>query len=164
IMEEVDTLFSKDEINASDLRNAETLHAAAIETMRLYPVAPFVPQISVQEFEYAGYRVPSGTRVYLAQSVIHFLEENFEDPFTFRLDRENKTKPSDISPYGLGPHICIGAGMGEVQIMLNIARLLYRGNFSITPNSYEMVSKALPPSPKNFFVTFEGIRTIRQSR
>lgn len=158
IMDEVNALFSRDEITSKDLRTAETLHAAAVETMRLYPVAPFVPQMCVQEFEYAGYRVPAGTMVYLAQSVIHFLPENFADPFSFRLDREQPTKPRDISPFGLGPHICIGAGMGEVQIMLNVARLLYRGKFSITPSDYEMVSKALPPSPKNFFIQYEGPR------
>jgi cytochrome P450 len=158
IVAEVDELISKEEIGSSDLRQAATLHAAAIETMRLYPVAPFVPQMCVKEFEFAGFRVPSGSMVYLAQSVIHFLEENFEDPLEFRLDREKATKPSDISPFGLGPHICIGAGMGEVQIMLNIARLLYKGAFTISPSTYQISSKAIPPSPRDFYVEFKGKR------
>ena len=158
ILDEVDILFSNQEIGTKEIRAAKTLHATAAETMRLYPVAPFVPQICVQEFEFAGYRIPAGTTVYLAQSVIHFLPENFEEPYKFRLNREKPTKQRDISPYGLGPHTCIGAGMGELQIMLNVARLLHKGNFSITPNNYKMVSKALPPSPKNFFVQFEGKR------
>ena len=150
VQAEVDVLFGKEEIRAADLRAANALHQVAIETMRLYPVAPFVPQIVVQEFEFGGYRIPEGAMVYLAQSVIHFLEENFEDPFEFRIDRAKPTKPSAISPFGLGPHICIGAGMGEVQIMLNVARLLHKANFSIDPTHYEIRSKALPPSPKGF--------------
>jgi cytochrome P450 len=152
VQAEVNQLFKSEVISSAQLREASTLHEVAKETMRRYPVAPFVPQIAVEEFTFAGYRIPQGQMVYLAQSVIHFLDENFEDPFTFRIDREQTIKPSDISPFGLGPHICIGAGMGEIQIMLNIARLLYQGEYSISPANYQIVSKALPPSPKNFYV------------
>jgi cytochrome P450 len=158
VQAEVDSLFGKGEINPADLRAAKTLHEVAIETMRVFPVAPFVPQITVKEFEFAGYRIPEGAMVYLAQSVIHFLEENFEAPFEFRIDRGRPTKPSEISPFGLGPHVCIGAGMGEAQIMLNVARLLYRADFSIYPMNYEIKSKALPPSPKDFRLKIVGKR------
>src|SRR5260221_9635170 len=56
VQTEVDALFANGIPAATDFRNAEALHNTAIETMRRYPVAPFMPQHISQDFEYGGFR------------------------------------------------------------------------------------------------------------
>ena len=149
VQHEVDILLANGVPDISEFRNAETLHNTAIETMRRYPVAPFMPQHVTQTFEYGGYRIESGQQVYVAQGLTHFLPEFFEDPFTFNIDRP-KPKAQTFAPFGVGPHICIGAGMGELQIMLHVATLLHQAKYEITPRDYQLKTKPLPPAPANF--------------
>ena len=149
VQHEVDLLLANGIPDISEFRNAEALHNTAIETMRRYPVAPFMPQSVTQNFEYGGYRIESGQQVYVAQGLTHFLPEFFEDPFTFNIDRP-KPKAQTFAPFGVGPHICIGAGMGELQIMLHVATLLHQAKYEITPRNYQLKTKPLPPAPANF--------------
>ena len=149
VQNEVDSLFANGIPAASDFRNAEALHNTAIETMRRYPVAPFMPQHVSQDFEYGGYRIEQGQPIYVAQTITHFLPEFFEDPFAFNIDRP-KPKAQTFAPFGVGPHTCIGAGMGELQIMLHIATLLHQAKYEMVPSNYKLKTKTLPPAPANF--------------
>lgn len=149
VQKEVDVLFANGIPAAADFRNAEALHNTAIETMRRYPVAPFMPQHVSQSFEFHGYRIERGQPVYVAQSLTHFMPEYFEDPFTFNIDRP-KPKAQTFAPFGVGPHTCIGAGMGELQIMLHIAALLHQAKYSMEPANYQLKTKTLPPAPAKF--------------
>jgi len=149
VQAEVDVLFANGLPAATDFRNAEVLHNTAIETMRRYPVAPFMPQHVSQNFEYGGYRIEKGQPIYVAQSLTHFLPEFFEDPFTFNIDRP-KPKAQTFAPFGVGPHTCIGAGMGELQIMVHIAALLHQAKYEMTPRYYTLKTKTLPPAPAHF--------------
>lgn len=149
VQNEVDTLFANGIPAATDFRNAEALHNTAIETMRRYPVAPFMPQHVSQDFEYGGCRVEQGQPIYVAQTITHFLPEFFEDPFTFNIDRP-KPKAQTYAPFGVGPHTCIGAGMGELQIMVHIASLLHQAKYELTSRNYTLKTKPLPPAPANF--------------
>lgn len=149
VQTEVDALFANGIPAATDFRNAEALHKTAIETMRRYPVAPFMPQHISQNFEYGGYRMEKGQPIYVAQTITHFLPEFFTDPFTFNIDRP-KPKAQTYAPFGVGPHTCIGAGMGELQIMVHIASLLHQAKYEMTPRNYTLKTKTLPPAPAKF--------------
>jgi cytochrome P450 len=149
VQTEVDALFANGIPAATDFRNAEALHNTAVETMRRYPVAPFMPQHISQDFEYSGYRMEKGEPIYVAQTITHFLPEFFEDPFTFNIDRP-KPKAQTYAPFGVGPHTCIGAGMGELQIMVHIASLLHQAKYELAQPNYILKTKTLPPAPANF--------------
>ena len=65
-----------------------------------------------------------------ATSVPHFMEEYFPNPDVFDIDRYEKPraehlKPGVYSPYGRGPHTCLGKSLAEVQMAISMARLFY---------------------------------------
>lgn len=146
---DVEGLFREGLPDGRRFDEARTLRDATIETMRLHPVAPMMPQHAATDFEFAGRRVRAGERVFMAQTVTHFLPEHYERPFEFELDRPSPG-PLAFAPYGVGPHTCIGAAMGELQVMANVAFLLRFGEFAVAPEGYRLKTRTIPPAPKGF--------------
>lgn len=140
------------------VRNMTTLHYAALETLRMYPVAAAVQGTVSFPFEFAGYRVEEGTNLIIATTVPHHLWEYFPDPHQFDIDRYSKPRsehrrPGAFAPYGVGKHTCLGAGMAEVFIKLTIASILRTVRLEIDPPDYELEIEAMPtPVPSNFYV------------
>jgi cytochrome P450 len=64
------------------------------------------------------------------------------------------------SPYGRGPHTCLGKSLAEVQMAISMARLFYRLDMSLEPLDYTLVTKTAPtPGPSNDFkVKVKGFR------
>lgn len=129
VIEEADALFSADDVpGLNELKGMEMLHGAAIETLRMYPVAPFTPRHTREEFEFNGYRVPYGTEIFFAQTVTHYLDEFYPQPNIFDPTRfakgQGKGTAGAFAPYTLGAHLCLGAGIAETQMILITARLL----------------------------------------
>ena len=133
--------------DANSIRKFELLHNTIAETMRLYPVAPFMPRHAAQTFEFAGHRVNAGDRVYSATTVTHFLPEYYPDPYTFNVDRP-RGQAGTFVPYGVGNFACLGAGMADVQLLITTAALLRRVRFQLDPLDYEIKMAAIPlPNP-----------------
>lgn len=134
----------------STLRQFETLHKTIVETMRRYPVAPFMPRNASQEFEFAGHRVAAGSAVYSATAVTHFLPEYYPDPWTFNIERERGPAGTFV-PYGVGNYACLGAGIADVQLLISMAALLRRGRFELDPPGYDARIKTMPlPNPGRY--------------
>ena len=153
VQSEVDTVFDGGAPSGKDFRKAKTLHAATIESMRRYPVAPLMPQHAAESFSFNGHRVEKGSMVFVAHALTQFLEEHFERPFEFDVDRP-RAEPHTYAPFGVGTHTCGGAGLAELQVMVNVAILLREANFEITPFDYKLRSKITPPAPVGFRVLF----------
>lgn len=156
ITEEANAVFAGNDVPAlQDFKKMEMLHGAAIENLRMYPVAPFTPRIAKQPFEFAGYRVEAGTHLYLAQTITHYLDEFFPDPYTFdpmRFAKHGKGTVNAFAPYSLGAHVCLGAGIAEAQMMLNMARLAHNLELELEHPNYELKIRPQPsPSPGTDF-------------
>lgn len=149
LQKEVDDLFANGLPEVKDLNNMPIMHATLMETLRRYPVAPMVPRTVGEPFEFAGYRFEKGQTVYMAQGVTHFLPELFPNPYEFDIDRhlpprnEYRQKGA-LSPYGLGAHKCLGFQLGELQMMLTMATLIYMVDFKLTPANYELKMQTIP--------------------
>lgn len=131
-------------------RSFDTLHKTIQETMRRYPVAPFMPRHARNEFEFAGYRVPAGSAVYCATSVTHFLPEYYPDPYTFDIERPSGPAGSFV-PYGVGNYACLGAGIADVQLLVSMAALMRGAHFELEPPDYEAKLSTIPlPNPGRF--------------
>lgn len=154
---EVDAVFSKGTITGQDFQHMPVLHAAAIETLRFYPATPFTPRQVVEEFNFGGYDFPVGTEVMTAQTVTHFLPEYYPDPYRFDVTRHlgeggPARKANIYTPFSLGAHACLGAGMAEVQMMVTMAALMYYGKFRLDPLNYEVQIQTMPlPNPGQKF-------------
>lgn len=161
---EVEAAFADGIPDMNTFRNMPIVHAIAVETLRLYPTAPFSPRYVVKPLEFDGYLLPEGTELMFAQTVTHFLEEYYPDPFTFNIDRHidsDKSRPANVfAPFTVGKHTCLGAGFAEVQLMATTAAMLYYFDFELESPDYEVKIKTMPlPNPGNDFrVRITGIR------
>ena len=115
----------------TELQTSDSLHAAILESLRLWPVAPFTPRTVTEPFDFAGRHVKEGEEILAAQTVTHYLDEFFPDPLKFDLDRHleprrESRRPVIFAPYSLGAHTCLGAGQADIQMMVTMATLLNR--------------------------------------
>lgn len=138
------------DMSVGDLRQLDDIHKTIVETMRRYPLGGLMPRHARCTFEFNGYRIPEGASVFSALAVTHFLPEYYEDPYTFDIDRPAGPNGT-FSPYGLGRHTCLGAGIADVQLMVMIAAFLRRGRFQLDPVDYEMQLNTNPvPNPGHY--------------
>ncbi len=127
---EVDAAFGRGTPTVEGLRQLDVTHRVALETLRMYPIAPAVTRIVSNAFEFGGYRVPAGAQILAGITVGHHLPECFPDPARFDIERYRRDppehqKPGVFAPFGLGRHRCLGSGFAEVQIALTIATIVH---------------------------------------
>ncbi len=165
IHDEVDALFAKGRIEEEDLKNIPAVHGAVMETMRLYPVAVAQMRTATRDFTFAGHKIHKDELLYIGTSVPHFMEEYFPNPDKFDIDRYQKPRAEHMqsgvySPYGRGPHTCLGKSLAEVQLALSMARLFYKADLSLDPPDYVLKTKTAPtPGPAmSFSVKVNGYR------
>ena len=153
VMTEVDEVFAQDSLTPATLKGLKELHHAALETLRMYPVSPAIQGVVSSSFEFAGYQIAQGENLAIGTTVPHYLPEFFPEPYKFDIDRyveprNEHLQPGVFSPYGLGEHICLGAGQAEALIMLTLATLLHHVNLELDPTDYELRIRAMPtPAP-----------------
>lgn len=124
--------------DADSLAALPALQGAVWETLRLYPIAPFMFRSVKQPFDFAGYTIPTGTKLLFALPVTHLMHEVFPDPGRFDVDRHAHSdgKHRDtIVGFGVGPHACLGASFAELQIGLVLATLLHHARFALDPKA-----------------------------
>ncbi|GCE22728.1 cytochrome P450 [Dictyobacter kobayashii] len=165
VLQEVDAVWSRRDFSWEALKQMPALHGAAMETLRLYPVATGHRTRIAQPFSYAGYQLSPGDDVFVAMTVSHFLPELYPEPERFDIDRYREPRNEHrqrgaYSPFGLGNHTCLGAGIAEVEIMVTMATLFYRYQLSMEPADYLLSIEHDPtPAPgKDFCIAVNGIR------
>jgi cytochrome P450 len=155
---EVDAAFASGAPTPSSLEKMEALHHAAMETLRMYPVAAAVQGTVSRPFEFAGYRVEQGQNLIVGTTVCHYLPEFFREPNNFDIHRFSKGRGEHrqagaFAPYGLGEHICLGASMAELLIMLTMATLLRTVRLELDPLDYQLKVQFTPTLiPRDFYV------------
>ncbi len=133
--------------------------------MRLYPIAVAQIRTVVQDFEFEGCAIRKGDMLYVSAVVPHFLDEHYPDAKKFDVDRYEKPRaehmqPGAYSPYGRGPHTCLGKTLAEVQLALSMARLFHKYDLELDPPDYRLKTKMAPtPGPAmSFKVRVKGLR------
>ncbi len=163
---EVDAVFENGGLNAEAVRQMPVLHHTAMETLRMYPVAPFSPRTVVQPFEFGGYQFEVGTEVFVGNTVTHRLREYFPNPDSFDVDRydraDNPKTPQAFAPFSLGAHTCLGAGIAEMQLIVLVATLVYLLDMSIDPPDVPLTVYANPiPNPgQKLAIKIDGVRNV----
>jgi cytochrome P450 len=60
--------------------------------------------------------------------------------------------PGVFAPYSLGAHTCLGAGMAEAIMLINMAALLKFAKLDLTSPDYEVPIRTIPlPNPGQKF-------------
>ncbi|MCK5770968.1 cytochrome P450 [Algiphilus sp.] len=167
VHEEVDALFADGEIDESTFfSQIPTLQGAIMEAMRLYPIAVAQMRTANKDFVFQGFQVREGEMIYMGTSVPHFMEEYYPEPTKFDVDRYAKPRAEHMqsgaySPYGRGPHTCLGKSLAEVQLALSMARLFHKLDLELDPPDYDLKTKTAPtPGPATSFrVKVKGYRS-----
>lgn len=161
---EADSLFADGTPTWEGIRRLDATHRAAMETMRMYPVAPLLIRTVTNAFEFGGHRIPVGENVIIATTVPHYLPEHFPEPHRFDIDRytperAEHRRPEAYAPFGLGAHRCLGNGFAEVQIAVTMATLLREVELALVPADYTLKTTQVPlPSPNKSF----KVRVVRR--
>jgi cytochrome P450 len=111
------------------LSECVALHGLVLECLRLYPAAFAMYRGAAQRFEFGGHEVPAGTQVAVFTSATHFDGRYFPEPERLDVDRHASPRAEHrqkhvFMPYGGGPHVCLGAGMGEALLLLATAGIV----------------------------------------
>lgn len=147
VIAEADALFDQGMPEMNDLRQLDVIHRTAMETLRLYPLAPVMSLRTVaNSFEFEGYKVSAGETLLIGFTVPHLMSEYFPDPECFDIDRYTAERAEHrqqgvYSPFGLGEHRCLGSRLAEVLIALNMATVLRETELVLDPPDCKLKTK-----------------------
>jgi len=113
------------------LGELRTLQGAAMETLRLRPLAIGHDCEATRAFTFAGRGVEAGSPVFVAMAVPHFLPALFPDPERFDPDRFHPPRSEHrrrgaYAPFGLGDRACLGSGVALAQLVITVGAVLAR--------------------------------------
>ncbi len=157
VQAEADALYAKDVVTEQDIHNLPAINGAIMEAMRLWPIAVAQMRTAIEDFSFAGYTIPAGEMIYIGTSVPHFMEEYFPEPERFDIDRYQRPRAEHLqkgaySPFGRGPHSCLGQSLAEVQMAATVSRIFHRLDLALPSPDYVLKTKSAPtPGPSMDF-------------
>ena len=169
IRSEADSLFSNSDPVGGDFTSANMDITSRFinECLRMYPIVPLSMRDVVNTCMVEGYEIPMGSRINIAQTASHYMEEIFPDPFSFDIDRylppRNEHKSPGYAPYGLGPHTCLGNQWLTLHIAVNLMIIAHYFTLRVYPEDYELRISPFPsmrPSKKLKFHIAEQRREL----
>lgn len=95
--------------------------AAVDELLRLYTPYRGFARTARHDVTIRGRTIPAGEPIALVYASANRDAEVFDEPDCFRLDRPNMR---DSVAFGRGPHMCVGASLGRLELIVAIEELL----------------------------------------
>ena len=120
IQDEADALFADGDPEGKDfnLQAIDVTHRLLMECLRMYPIVPMSIRNVMNSCVVEDYELPVGTRIFIAQTASHYMDEVFPDPFKSDIDHYRAPRNEHLSPgyapYGLGTHKCLGSRWMEL--------------------------------------------------
>jgi cytochrome P450 len=108
------------------------------ESLRLIPPAPAVPRCATRDTEFAGYRLPAGSRVNVNILFTHHMPELWPepekfDPYRFTEEASRGRHKFAFVPFGGGAHMCLGLHFAYMQAKCFAYHFLSTTNVSVPP-------------------------------
>jgi cytochrome P450 len=129
IQEEVDRVFSRGVPELDTLMSMEDLNGLIRETMRVQPVAFGITRTASEDFVFKNFQINKGEDVLLFTTADHQNPDYFPEPQKFNIERYrepfNQHKQVAFSPFGKGPHACLGVGLADIMLPLNMGLVMY---------------------------------------
>ncbi|KAK5646912.1 hypothetical protein RI129_005376 [Pyrocoelia pectoralis] len=149
-----ETLLDCDQINLSMIQNMKYLSMVVNETLRKYPILPFIERQCVANYQISdeSFVVDKGTPIYIPLLGLHYDPVYFPNPNVFdpeRFSDGNEKNSFHYLPFGEGPRKCIGERFAVMAIKSAIVEILSQFKLQPTLNT--------PPSihfsPYSFFLS-----------
>ena len=133
------------------------------EIMRIKPLAITGENRFAQEtFVVDGKQVPKGYGVTFCPGVTHWLDPSLREEDGSHMDivkgfkperwLDDKTKPTDYIPFGVGPRYCLGVNLALAEMKVFLALFVRRVEFDLTnttPDNVEWKNFSIIPKPKD---------------
>jgi cytochrome P450 len=100
------------------------LPSAIEEILRWHPPVLSFRRTATQDVTLAGQAIRAGDKVVVYHVSAHYDSRQFPDPFRFDITRS----PNDHLAFGQGPHLCLGAHFGRLQL-----RIFFREFLTLLP-------------------------------
>ncbi len=151
--EELDRVLGGRPPTVDDLPSLRYTNNVITESLRLYPPAWGMARVAIEDTEIAGYPIPKGCGVSLAQWVVHRDPRWFEAPLEFRPERWEgdllKRLPRfAYFPFGGGPRQCIGNNFAVMEANLLLATLAQQFRISLVPGREIIPAASITLRPK----------------
>ncbi len=138
VREEFETVLQGRQLTYADILKFEFAGQVIHEGLRLYPPFWMIDRMAVADDQVGDIRIPAGSMVINYVYGAHHYEPNWPDPESFNPSRFTKDAmksrtPFTFLPFGGGPRVCIGNQYAILQILMILAELLRRYDFSLVP-------------------------------
>ena len=169
IRSEADALFGDGDPDGEDFTPSaiDVTQRFLTECLRMYPIVPMSMRDVMNSCVVEGYELPVGSRIYIAQTAPHYMDDVFPDPFSFDIDRHlpsrNEQRSPGYAPYGLGTHRCLGSRWMDLQLAVNVLMIAHYFTLEVSPANYTLRFDPLPsmkPSKKLKFRIAEQRREL----
>jgi cytochrome P450 len=135
---ELDRVLGGRPPGADDLAHLVYLRQIIDETLRLYPPAPTMLRTAIAEDVVCGRTIPRKAIIGVLPWVVHRHRKLWHDPDRFDPGRFSPDQAATRSryaylPFAIGPHVCIGASLAIVELMIAAAVLAQRFRFRLVP-------------------------------
>ena len=147
---EADALFEDGDPHGDDFTPdaIDVTHRFLMECLRMYPIVPMSLRDVMNTCVVEGYELPVGSRLHIAQTAAHYMEEDFPDPYSFDIDRylppRNEHRRHGYAPYGLGTHRCLGSHWLNLQLAVNVLMIAHYFTIEVHPANYKLRFSPLP--------------------
>ena len=168
IRAEADALFENGDPDSEAFSPSaiEFTHRFLMECLRMYPIVPVSLRDVMNSFVMEGYEIPVGSRVAIAQTASHFMEDVFPDPFSFDVDRylppHSANRSPGYAPYGVGTHKCLGNRWMDLQLTANALIIARHFRLEVFPPNYKLGFSPLPSMKPNKKLRFRIAEQIRE--
>lgn len=135
----------------ADQRAWPALRRALLESLRLYPPAPYVLRVAIRPDRIDDVDIPAGANVMICPWIIHRHRRFWDAPEAFlpsRFTGREDQPGENWLPFGAGPRICLGAAFATAEAMTILAIMLARYEVSLDdPRSVLPTVAAISTTP-----------------
>ncbi len=168
IRAEADALFEDGDPEADDfsLSKIDVTHRFLMECLRLYPIVPMSLRHVMNSCVVEGYELPVGSKIVIAQTASHFMDDVFPNASTFDIDRylppRSEHHSPGYAPYGLGTHTCLGTRWMEMHLAVDLLMVAHYFNIEVFPPKYKLKFSPLPSMKPSRNLSFRIVEQRRE--
>ncbi|TVU42049.1 hypothetical protein EJB05_08432, partial [Eragrostis curvula] len=145
-----------------DLSKMRYTWAAALETLRLVPPVLNVLRKTMDDVEFAGYRIPKGWQVLQPMSITQLDPAVFPEPDRFdpvRFENASAIPPFSFIPFGGGARICPGNEFARVETLVAVHYIVTRFKWKLAADCDGSYARfPLPYPSQGFLIDIEPMR------
>ncbi|KAH8935233.1 hypothetical protein BDL97_17G018500 [Sphagnum fallax] len=133
-------------LNWDDTRKMKYTWQVIQECLRVQPGPQVGYRQSITEFEYKGFTIPKGWRVFWHVGRSHLSPQFFPNPERFDPDRFEGLGPPPFTyiPFGGGPRICLGMEFARTEMVVFLHYLVLNYEWSMVDPNETLIRNPLP--------------------